>query len=115
MDWNGVSTLRDHAPFGLPANSTPVDDWDGLYGNVPHYFPLRPFLAGGTWAPRSAPALPTPLKLEVKRVGPMGQAGDQEQLLHFSVSGGSLRTPIQSGRRLRSSLGQQGSRLLILQ
>jgi len=89
MDWNGVSTLRDHAPFGLPADSTPIDDWDGLYGNLPHYFPLRPFLAGGTWAPRPAPALPTPLKLKVKREGKTGGAGNQEQLLHISVSGGS--------------------------
>lgn len=86
MDWNGVATLRDHAPWKLPDGSRAVDDSAGLYGEVPHYFPLRRFVRGGTWAPRSPPSLPSRLVLDVSRGRSLPDEG--EQLLHFSVRGG---------------------------
>merc|ERR1712232_756063 len=88
MDWNGLSTIRNYAPFGLPENSTPVDDWDptSLYGNVPHYFPLRAFVGKGTWARREAPDLPSKISLDIyhniKRDQP------DFRVVHFSIRGG---------------------------
>merc|ERR1719482_2538898 len=89
MDWTGVSFLDDHSPFGLPENSTVVDDSVGIYGNLPHYFPLRQMLPKGAWAPRAAPLLPSSIALRVQR---RASTARKHQILDFSVKGGPKLT-----------------------
>eukprot|EP00435_Cladocopium_sp_Y103_P050537 s212_g15.t1 len=57
-DWNNVATLRHFSPYGLPAGSQPHNDSAGVYGQA--------FLVGGSWAPRSAPVLPSKISLDLR-------------------------------------------------
>lgn len=65
MDWNNVATLRHFSPYGLPTRSQPHNDSAGIYGQVPMPFPMKAFLVGGSWAPRSAPVLPSKISLDL--------------------------------------------------
>jgi hypothetical protein len=83
MDWNGVATIRDHAPFGLPRGSDSFDDAAGVYGEVPHPLPLKLFVSKGVWAPKSPPSLPNQLGVQITALN----RSDYKEL-HVSVAGG---------------------------
>jgi len=85
MDWNGVATIRDHAPFGLPRGSEPADDSAGVYGEVPHPLPLKLFVSKGVWAPKLPPSLPNRLGVQITALN-KSTSGHKE--LSVSVAGG---------------------------
>ncbi|CAJ1379307.1 unnamed protein product [Effrenium voratum] len=85
LDWNGVQTLDDFAPYGLPHGSHRYDQTQGVYGKVPMPFPTRSFLTKSAWAPRAAPPLPG-RPLDVQLVAePFGEA--KLQRLRVEVQG----------------------------
>eukprot|EP00927_Polykrikos_kofoidii_P029739 TRINITY_DN25662_c0_g1_i1.p1 TRINITY_DN25662_c0_g1~~TRINITY_DN25662_c0_g1_i1.p1 ORF type:complete len:902 (+),score=87.36 TRINITY_DN25662_c0_g1_i1:276-2708(+) len=85
MDWNGVATFQKHAAFGFLPGTVIHNDSIGLYGEMPHPFPLRYMIGGGAWTPGPPPELPNNLVVDIA-LARSENAGSKE--VHISVSGG---------------------------